>query len=390
MAAIADADVDLSEPEPDSAWSAWSRSVDHVSVGACLALFAIGVVLAFAASPTLAARTDAAPFHFGWRHFLFGVPTFVIVLGLSFSSARWVRRIGVGVALTGLIALALLPLYGVDHGKGAVRWFSVLGTSVQPSEFLKPGLMITCAWLLSAMTARDPLVARFGTVSSCLLMAVAAALLILQPDYGQTALIAAVWGAMFFIAGAPPSLLLSLALAVIGVGAAGYLVEPHIAARIEAFLDPTVAAGRQMQVAAEAIANGGWTGLGLGEGIEKARLPDAHTDFIIAVAAEEYGVGLPLLILTLFAVVTLRAFWRLREAEDMFVRLAGAGLALLVGVQAFVNAAVAVQLLPAKGMTLPFISSGGSSMVATGLTLGLLLALTRRRPGDLAAAIRRR
>ncbi len=368
--------------ESDSAWSAWSRSVDHSSIGVCLILFGVGVILSFAASTVLAKNNGLEPFYYAWRHMAYGLPAFLALFALSFLEPRGVRRVGAIIAILSLAALALLPFYGVDFNKGAVRWFSLWGVSVQPSEFLKPGLIVLCAWMLSAMEHREQTVARIGALASFLTAVLAIILLILQPDYGQAALIAVIWGAMFFISGAPLPLLLSLFASAFGVGVAGYAVEPHVAARIEAFLDPSAEVGQQMQIAMEAIVKGGWTGLGPGAGIEKIQLPDAHTDFVIAVAAEEYGFGAAAAIIALFGVITLRALWRVRRASDPFVRLAGIGLALLIGLQAFVNLAVAVQLLPAKGMTLPFISYGGSSMVATGMAMGLLLALTRRRPGE--------
>ncbi len=363
--------------EPESLWSAWSRTVDHASVGMALALFAIGVVLSFAASPALAEDNNLEPFHYAWRQLGFGLPAFGALFLLSFFGPSGVRRFGTVVALVGLAALIVVLLKGVDFGKGAQRWLSFGGMSFQPSEFAKPGLVIVSAWMLSAMGAKDPAVRATGAAASFALIALAIGLLIAQPDYGQAALLAAVWGAMFFVAGAPLLLLLALGLACAAVGWVAYVAEPHVAARIDAFLDPAANAGRQLQVAEQAVVNGGWTGRGLGEGVAKAHLPDAHADFIIAVAAEEYGFVLCAAVVALFAFFTLRQLWRLRNVEDVFVRLAGLGLTLLLGLQALVNLAVAVQLAPAKGMRLPFISYGGSALLASGLTVGLLLALTR-------------
>ncbi|MEO1291622.1 MAG: putative peptidoglycan glycosyltransferase FtsW [Pseudomonadota bacterium] len=371
-----------------SVWSLWSRSVDAFTIMATLALFAIGVVLAFAASPALAEDNKLDAFYYAWRHLQFGLPAFALMFVLSFFTARNVRRTGTLLALVGLIALILLPIYGVSHGKGAIRWFSLPGgISVQPTEFLKPGLVIVCAWMLSALAEKDRQIAWMGGLVSFFFVAVAVGLLVAQPDYGQAALIVAVWGAMFFVSGAAPWLLAGILLLAFGVGFIGYQVEPHLASRIETYLNPVGSVSHQIQMAERAVVEGGWFGRGLGEGIAKASLPDAHADFIFAVAAEEYGFVLAVAILGLFAYITLRALWRLSGSDDAFVRVAGIGLALLFGLQAFVNMAVTVQLLPAKGMTLPFVSYGGSSILASGIVMGMLLALTRRVPKNMGREI---
>lgn len=367
----------------DSAWSAWSRSVDHATLGACLILFTLGVILAFAASPALAARLDLEPFAFAWRQLMFGAPAFGALIALSFLSPNGARRAGLIIAAVGFLAMALLMVDGVEHQKAATRWLSIAGLSIQPSEFLKPGLVVVCGWMLSSLAETDRNVAFGGAALAAATMALAVALLVWQPDYGQSALLLAVWCAMFFVAGGS-----IWALGVVGglvaLGAlAAYESAPHFAARVDAFLGASGPAQLQLTQAEDAIVNGGWFGRGLGEGVAKARLPDAHADFILAVAAEEYGFLMVALVIALFLFIVLQAMTRLWRSEDPFARVAGLGLSLLIGLQALVHIAVSAQLAPVTGMTLPFVSYGGSSLVATGLSVGLLLALTRRRPRDL-------
>ncbi len=370
---------------PESVWSEWSGGVDHWTLRACLALFGVGVVLAFATSPdlvdSLAQRRDAdlRSFEFAWRHLALGAPAFAALVALSFLTPRGVRRLGALVAALGLASLVLVLFVGVEHGS-ARRWFSFAGVSFQPSEFAKPGLVVLCAWLLTAIGRADRKAARIAVLLSAAAAASCVALLILQPDYGQSALVVAVWAAMYFVAGGSVLALVVVAVLTAAVGCLAYLLEPHIAARIDAFLDPAVGASGQVATAERAIASGGWFGVGVGEGVRKAHLPDAHADFVIAVAAEEYGFTLVAGVAALFAAIALRALFRAARIVDPFQRLAAVGLALLVGLQTWVHLGVSAQILPATGMTLPFISLGGSSMIATAVTIGLLLALTRRAP----------
>ncbi|MEM6669822.1 MAG: putative peptidoglycan glycosyltransferase FtsW [Pseudomonadota bacterium] len=374
-------------PSEVSQWSQWARSVDHVSILICVALFCIGVVLAFAASPALAESNQTSPFYYAWRHLIFGAPAFVLLFTISFFSPSAVRRLAVFATFAGLVALALLPLYGTDFDQGGTRWYALPGLgSLQPSEFLKPALIVTCAWLLSASSgvdrgsnARDQGLGPAGAGASLALLATAAALLVIQPDYGQTALILVVWAAMYFVSGASLVTLAALALCAFVGAIIAFQVEPHIAYRVTAFWEEGGAPPQQLLDARQAMINGGWFGVGPGDGVNKLTLAEANSDFIFAVAIEEYGFALGVLLVVLFSFITLNALWRLRRVEAAFPRLAGIGLALLFGLQAFVNMAVTVQLLPAKGMTLPFISYGGSSLIGIGLTMGMLLALTRRR-----------
>lgn len=384
MAAIGADDYE----DEDSAWNAWCRSVDHGSIFAIILLFAVGVVLAFAASPALALRNDLPAFHYAWRQLFYGAPAFILLFAFSFLSASGVRSAGAIAFLIGLVCLGLLPFFGESHNKEAVRWFSVFGVSVQPSEILKPGLVVVSALFLTALRHRDRAVALGGLTASLICLGLSIGLLSLQPDFGQCALLAAVWCALFFAAGGSWLMMAALGgLAALG-GSIAYAAAPHFAARIDNFLDPLGASQGQIQAAEAAIVSGGWFGRGLGEGVEKQTVPDAHADFILAVAAEEYGFAMVAFVILIFTGLVLRAALRLWRSEDDFVRLAGLGLALLIGLQAAIHVAVSAQMAPITGMTLPFISYGGTSLLASGVAMGLLLALTRRRPREFTRIFR--
>ena len=355
----------------------WWRTIDKWSLTAILILFAIGLLLGLAASVPLAERNGLDPFHYVQRQAFFGGVAMVVMVLFSMMSPDMVRRIGVLGFLASFVALALLPVLGTDFGKGAVRWFSLGFASVQPSEFLKPGLMILTAWLIAA--AHD-LNGPPGRMISFGVALTVVGFLAMQPDFGQAMLVLFGWGVIYFVAGAP-MVLIAVILAFIGVaGFAAYNMSEHFARRINGFLASDVDPRSQLGYATNAIQEGGFFGVGVGEGQVKWTLPDAHTDFIIAVAAEEYGLVLVLVIIALYMTITVRSLYRLTRERDVFTRLAGTGLACIFGVQAMINMGVAVRLLPAKGMTLPFVSYGGSSVIAAGITVGMLLALTRNRP----------
>ncbi|MEM9048303.1 MAG: FtsW/RodA/SpoVE family cell cycle protein [Pseudomonadota bacterium] len=359
--------------------SRWWRTIDRWSLAAVIGLFLIGLLLALAASVPLAEDNRLPKYHYVLRQLVFGLIALIGMVWLSLRDIRTLRRLGVLGFLGALVALLLLPLLGTDFGKGAVRWYSLGFASLQPSEFLKPVFVIFCAWLMAASAEPGGPPGRFLSFGVAVLVA---AILALQPDFGQAALILASWGAMYFVAGASPVLLFGLAGAGSGAAALAYFYSRHFARRIDGFLAPDLDPYTQLAFALDAIRAGGVFGVGVGEGVVKWRLPDAHTDFIIAVAVEEYGLIMFTAIVALILVIVLRALSRLRRERDGFVRLAGAGLVGLFALQAFVNIAVSIRLLPAKGMTLPFVSYGGSSLIAAGATMGFLLALTRRRPQD--------
>ncbi|MEM8979300.1 MAG: putative peptidoglycan glycosyltransferase FtsW [Pseudomonadota bacterium] len=355
----------------------WWRTVDKWTLACVIMLFAIGLLLGFAASPPLAARNDLPAFYFVERQALFGTMALAVMLVVSLLKPDLVRRLGVLGFLAAFVALALLPILGTDFGKGAVRWYSLGFASVQPSEFLKPCFVILAAWLIAASQEIN---GPPGRMVSFAIAIVIVGFLALQPDFGQACLILFAWGVIWFVSGAPMLLLVGLAGLVIVSGYVAYQNSEHFAGRIDGFLSVDVDPTTQLGYAANAIREGGFFGVGLGEGRVKQSLPDAHTDFIIAVAAEEYGLVLVLLILAIYATILVRSLTRLARERDTFVRLAGTGLVCMFGIQAMVNMGVAVRLLPAKGMTLPFVSYGGSSLIAGGITLGMLLAFTRLRP----------
>jgi len=362
----------------------WWRTIDKWSLSSVLLLFGIGLLLGLAASPPLAEKNGLHPFYYVERQALFGALALVVMMAISMMSPSQVRRIGVLGFLVSFVALMGLPFFGTDFGKGAVRWFSLGFGSVQPSEFLKPGFVVLAAWL---MAAAQEVNGPPGRLYSFVIALVVVMFLALQPDFGQACLVLFSWGVVYFVGGAPFFLLIMIVgLAVVG-GLGAYNGSEHFARRIDGFLSAEIDPRTQLGYATNAIQEGGFFGVGVGEGQVKWSLPDAHTDFIIAVAAEEYGLILVLIIIALYSLVVVRSFFRLMRERDPFTRLAGAGLAAAFGVQAMINMGVAVRLLPAKGMTLPFVSYGGSSVIASGIAVGMLLALTRSRPqgqiGDL-------
>lgn len=366
----------------------WWRTLDKWSMAFVLALLTIGLLLGLAASPPLAARNGLPPFHYVERQALFGGIALVAMLLTSMMSPTLVRRLAVLGFVAAFVALALLPFFGTDFGQGAMRWYSLGFASVQPSEFLKPGFVVVAAWLLAASRQIN---GPPGTVWSFALCMVIVALLVMQPDFGQAALVLFAWGVMYFVVGAPILLLIGMAGLVVAGGTLAYANSEHFARRIDGFLSPEVDPTTQMGFATSAIREGGLFGVGIGEGQVKWSLPDAHTDFIIAVAAEEYGLILVAIIIVLYTGIVARSLLRLMRERDTFIRLAGVGLVAMFAVQAMINMGVAVRLLPTKGMTLPFVSYGGSSLIAGGIAIGMLLAFTRTRPqGEIGDLLRGR
>ena len=359
----------------ESPLARWWWSVDHASLGILAVLMTIGVVLLFAAGPGAASRLGIDDsFHFPMRQLYFLAPAAAVIFIASALTPLQARR--VGAILFGLSFLALLgALVFAPEINGSKRWFPLGPLSFQPSEILKPGFVIVVAWML-AEGARNP---RFpGAAVAFGLYFVCAGLLALQPDYGQAALLTMVFMGMYFVSGGGLALLSVAAAAAAGLFIAGYFLSPHLAARIDRFLNPAAGENYQVDKALEAIANGGVIGRAQTAAPVKFSLPDAHADFIFAVAAEEYGMLFCAVIIALFAAFVVRAFVKAGALRSVFAQTAVCGLAALIGFQCLINIGVNLRALPAKGMTLPFISYGGSSLIAAGLTVGLILALTRR------------
>lgn len=359
-----------------SVLSDWWFTVDRLMFFALLALMGAGMVLSLAASPPIAAKFNVEPFYFVRRHAVLLLPAAMIMFAASVLTPKQIRRVSL-VIFAGGIGLMVLALLVGPEIKGAQRWLQFGAFSVQPSEFVKPAFVVLTAWLFNESQKRRDIP---GIELAVILYAIFAGLLMLQPDFGQTLLITLVWGALFFMAGINLVWVAALGIAGIAGLTAAYLLVPHVASRMDRFLDPGSGDTYQVDRALESFLRGGWFGRGPGEGTVKNVLPDSHTDFIFAVAAEEYGLIACLILLAVFAFIVLRGLSKASQESDGFIRHAVTGLVMLFGLQAAINMAVNVGLLPAKGMTLPFISYGGSSLLAMSLTMGFALGLTRKRP----------
>ena len=359
-----------------SVLSDWWFTVDRLMFFGLLLLMGAGLVLLLAASPAIAAKYNLEPFYFVRRQAALLVPAVVIMFAASTLTPKQIRRASLIIFVVGIALMAATMLVGPEI-KGARRWIQFGFVSLQPSEFVKPAFVVLTAWLFNESQKRRDVP---GIQLALALYGVFALLLVLQPDFGQTLLITLVWGALFFMAGI--NLLWIGALAVAGLAgiASAYFFVPHVASRIDRFLNPASGDTYQADRAFESFLHGGWFGQGPGEGTIKDVLPDSHTDFIFAVTAEEYGLIACVILLAVFAFIVLRGLSKASQEPDGFIRHAIAGLIMLFGLQALINMAVNVGLLPAKGMTLPFISYGGSSLLAMALTMGFALGLTRRRP----------
>jgi cell division protein FtsW len=355
----------------------WWWTVDRWSLVALGALLAAGALLVMAASPAVAERIGLDSFHFVRRQVVYLFPAIGVMILVSLSSPLTVRRIAtIGFVVT--IALMILTLLVGNEVKGAQRWLSLAGFVIQPSEFIKPFFAVVAAWMFAEQQRGEGFP---GYLVSTLMMAIVCALLVMQPDFGMTVVVAAVWFVQFFMAGMPMTWIIVMGFAAVAGLAAAYALLPHVASRIDRFLDPSSGDSFQVDTALSAFRTGGLTGRGPGEGTVKGILPDAHTDFIFAVAGEEFGLIACLVLVALFAFVVLRGFSRMLMERNAFVMLAASGLLVQFGIQAFVNMGVNLRLLPAKGMTLPFVSYGGSSLLALAIGMGMVLALTRKRPG---------
>jgi cell division protein FtsW len=358
-----------------SRFAAWSFTIDRNLLGALLGLLGLGLVLSFAASPSVALKKGLPTYYFVVRHVIFAAIGAILMFAVSLLTPAGVRRLSLGVLLAALAGMAFVTLSGAELN-GAQRWLSFGGYSLQPSEFAKPSFIVVMAWLFSQAQSRKDMPA---LPLAFALWALFVALLVMQPDIGQTALISATAGILYLLAGLP--VIGAAFLALLGGSGVWFAYQHfgHVHARLDRFFNPLPFENFQIGRAIQSFTEGGFLGRGPGEGTIKSVLPDAHTDFIFAVVAEEYGVVACFAILLLYGFIVIKALIRAAEEPQAADRLAIQGLAVVFGLQALINMGVNVGLLPPKGMTLPFISAGGSSLLALALTTGMLLALTRRR-----------
>ncbi len=356
----------------------WWWTVDRWTLAAVALLLAIGGVMTLAASPAVAERIDVGSFHFIKRQVVFLGLGALTIFGVSLMSLKGVRRLGILTTVASLFLMLLTLVFGAEI-KGATRWLSIGSFSLQPSEFVKPGLAVVAAWLFARQRMDD----RFpGFQMSIALFLVTVAILLMQPDVGMTIVVSVVWGTQFFVAGLPLIFVALIGLLFVGAGVGAYFTFDHVQFRIDRFFGPDADIGYQASRAIEAFQRGGIAGRGPGEGRVKEVLPDAHADFIFAVTGEEFGLLACLVLVGLFTFVVLRGFGRVMKRDDLFVLLAVTGLLSQFAVQALINMASSVSLIPPKGMTLPFISYGGSSTLALAVGMGMVLALTRERPEE--------
>ncbi|HYD30515.1 MAG TPA: putative lipid II flippase FtsW [Azospirillaceae bacterium] len=362
-----------------SIFGRWWWTVDRLLLAALVLLMAVGVVLIMAASPAVADRIGLDNYHFVQRHIVMLAPSLLITVAVSLLPSRKVRYLAFGVFLITIAMLVLVPFVGVEI-KGARRWLHLPGMSIQPSEFLKPSFAIVTAWLFAQWRTSETYFP--GNLIAMALYGLCAGLLLLQPDLGQTFVLTAVWFSQFFLAGLNIMLVAGLAVAGMAGLVGAYFVFPHVTSRIDRFLDPNAGDNYQVTRSLEAFANGGFLGTGPGQGTVKMYLPDAHADFVFSVAGEEFGLVVCVLIVALYGFIVLRGFKRVSEESSLFAVLAVSGLLIQFGLQSLINMGSSLHLMPTKGMTLPFLSYGGSSLLALGYGMGMVLALTRKRFGN--------
>ncbi len=362
-----------------SAVGRWWWTVDRWILGAVGALVTIGALLTLAASPAVAHRIGASSFHFVYRHAIFILLAIGVLWLVSLQTHRTVRRLGT-IGFLVAMGLMVLTLMVGEEVKGATRWINLPGFSLQPSEFVKPTFAVVTAWIFAASrSSTNVFPGDWIVVALC---GAVITLLLLQPDVGMSLVVSVVWAIQYFLAGLSLFWVLLLVVGGISSGVGAYFLFDHVRSRVDRFLDPDSGDSYQIAKALQAFRKGGLVGTGPGEGRVKEVLPDAHTDFIFAVAGEEFGLILCLLMVGLFAFVVLRGFIRAFQSDSLFVLLATSGLLVQFGLQAIINMASSLRLMPTKGMTLPFISYGGSSMLAVAFGMGMVLALTRHRAGE--------
>ncbi|MEC7488713.1 MAG: putative peptidoglycan glycosyltransferase FtsW [Pseudomonadota bacterium] len=353
----------------------WWWTVDRWTLAAIGALIFFGIIMALAASPAIAEDVGQDYFYFARRQSIYLPLALGLMMCASLLSPTGVFRAASFALMIFTLLVFATFVYGTEI-KGAQRWVTLGPLSIQPSEFLKPAFAIVAAGLFAA--SRSATLPHANLISIALYILIAG-LLLLQPDVGMAIVISSVWACQFFLAGLPLYFAALLLIGGIAGLVAAYFTLPHVASRIDQFLDPSSGDSYQVDRSLEAFMNGGWFGRGPGEGTIKEVLPDAHSDFVFAVAGEEFGLFACLIIVGLYAFIVLRGFARALQETDLFILLATSGLLVQFGLQAVINMGSTLRLMPTKGMTLPFVSYGGSSLIAMGLCMGFLLALTRKR-----------
>ena len=357
-----------------SVLSNWWGSVDRLTLTALMILVVIGIMMVSAASPAVAERYHLPPFYFVRRQLLFMAPTLALMFGISFLNQKTLWRVASVTLAVTMVLIVFAIMFGTPI-KGATRWITILGDKLQPSEFAKPCFAIVSAWLMARQRQKPGFP---GHQLSLGVFLAVLCLLLMEPDLGMSVVLSAIWGVQVFLSGLPMLFILVL----LGLGALGlfgaYLFFPHVTSRIDRFLDPAAGDNYQVQKSLDAFSNGGLFGTGPGHGHVKLTLPDAHEDFIFAVGGEEFGLIFAICLILIYCFIIIRSISRIYRSEDMFVILATAGLLAQFGLQSLIHMGSSLQLLPAKGMTLPLISYGGSSLLSFGIGLGALLALTRK------------
>ena len=353
----------------------WWWTIDRWVLASVAILLGFGVIMALAATPSVAIRLGHEPLHFAIRHMVFVPVAVAVLLGTSLLSPRGVLRVATIVLAISTILVLVTLVAGVDN-RGARRWINLGVIALQPSEFLKPAFAVVTAWMFAA--TRNGTMA-YGNLLSLCMFGVLMGLLLMQPDVGMSVVIAVVWASQFFLAGLPVIWVVCLGITGICGMIAAYNHLPHVASRFDRFLDPSSGDSYQVDQSLQSFARGGLFGRGPGEGTVKQNLPDGHSDFVFAVAGEEFGILVCLAVVVLFAFIVLRSFARILQETDLFVFVASAGLLIQFGLQAIINMGSTLRMMPTKGMTLPFVSYGGSSLIAVSICIGLILALTRRR-----------
>lgn len=356
----------------------WWWTIDKWILLTVFLLIGVGAILIMAASPSVADKIDDLDsFHFVRRQLLFCGPAIILLISVSLMNPLLIRRLGVILFFAFFILTIFTIMFG-PNVNGAHRWLFIGGMQIQPSEFIKPSMAIFIAWMLSEKNYDENFP---GYKISFLTVFLVLLILFLQPDIGMALVVGAFWFVQMFVAGLSLYLITALALIGMVVGIASYFIFQHVQQRVDRFLDSSTGDSYQVDTALNAFDNGGLFGTGPGEGVVKAILPDAHADFIFAVAGEEFGLIAVLVIIFLFSFVVLRGFSKILNEKDSFVLLACTGILTQLGLQAVINMGVNMRLLPAKGMTLPFISYGGSSLLALAFAMGVVIALTRKRVG---------